>query len=357
MLLQTITTLTLLAGFAASQQTCALSTGQQGLCLSTSNCRSSGGTSTPNLCPGTPADVQCCTYGTCTVPAQANLTGLCVPSASCTDGTVTRGLCPGDAGITCCTWRSCSAGGVPGSCVPAEGCAGGTSTSGLCPGPKGVRCCDYGRCKADGRDGFCQRRGTCGGTVVAGGGCATALGVDCCLSAGGGGGGEECGPPKLNQASLDLVKEFEGWFPDIYLDPVGLPTVGYGHLCSNPTCSEVPYPIPLSVANGEALLQSDLGIARRCLSADLVDSVVLNPNQYGALVSWVFNMGCGAQKSSTLTARLNAGEDKSVVARQELPRWVYAGGQVLNGLVRRRAAEVALFDTPAEGVAHPPRPC
>ncbi|KAI6350649.1 hypothetical protein MCOR31_012067, partial [Pyricularia oryzae] len=115
MLLQTITTLTLLAGFAASQQTCALSTGQQGLCLSTSNCRSSGGTSTPNLCPGTPADVQCCTYGTCTVPAQANLTGLCVPSASCTDGTVTRGLCPGDAGITCCTWRSCSAGGVPGS--------------------------------------------------------------------------------------------------------------------------------------------------------------------------------------------------------------------------------------------------
>lgn len=111
------------------------------------------------------------------------------------------------------------------------------------------------------------------------------------------------------------------------------------------------------MANGEALLQSDLGIARRCLSADLVDSVVLNPNQYGALVSWVFNMGCGAQKSSTLTARLNAGEDKSVVARQELPRWVYAGGQVLNGLVRRRAAEVALFDTPAEGVAHPPRPC
>lgn len=51
--------------------------------------------------------------------------------------------------------------------------------------------------------------------MVAGGGCATALGVDCCLSAGGGGGGEECGPPKLNQASLDLVKEFEGWFPDI----------------------------------------------------------------------------------------------------------------------------------------------
>jgi hypothetical protein len=44
------------------------------------------------------------------------------------------------------------------------------------------------------------------------------------------------------------------------LDPVGLPTVGYGHLCANAQCTDVPYPIPLSLANGERLLRDDLRV-------------------------------------------------------------------------------------------------
>ena len=87
-----------------------------------------------------------------------------------------------------------------------------------------------------------------------------------------------CVGPDVNQATLDLVKSFEGWYPDIceqgistYLpnenkmlifesddDPVGLPTVGYGHLCSDAQCSEVKYSIPLSKADGEALLADDI---------------------------------------------------------------------------------------------------
>jgi GH24 family phage-related lysozyme (muramidase) len=72
---------------------------------------------------------------------------------------------------------------------------------------------------------------------------------------------------------------------------------------------------------------------------------VLNANQYGALVSWAFNVGGGNVQSSTLLRRLNAGEAPNTVIAQELPKWNQAGGQVLPGLVRRRAAEVSLAQT------------
>lgn len=43
-------------------------------------------------------------------------------------------------------------------------------------------------------------------------------------------------------------------------DPSGYPTVGYGHLCDDSSCSDVPYPIPLSEADGRSLLQSDMAV-------------------------------------------------------------------------------------------------
>lgn len=73
--------------------------------------------------------------------------------------------------------------------------------------------------------------------------------------------------------------------------------------------------------------------------------MVLNANQYGALVSWAFNVGNGNVKTSTLISRLNAGEDEATVIREELPKWNKAGGNTLPGLVRRRAAEVSLAQT------------
>lgn len=83
------------------------------------------------------------------------------------------------------------------------------------------------------------------------------------------------------------------------------------------------------------------------------NDVTLNSNRYGALVSWAFNVGCGASGSSALIARLNNGENKNTVAEQELPRWNSGGGVVLPGLVRRRKAEVELFQTPTDEPALP----
>lgn len=139
--------------------------------------------------------------------------------------------------------------------------------------------------------------------------------------------------------------------PDI--DPTGNPTVGYGHLCSDSSCSEVPYSIPLSAQDGESLLRDDLVPAQNCITTDTAQPVTLNANQYGALVSWAFNVGCGNSGSSTLIQRLNAGEDPNVVAGEELPKWNKGNGEVLPGLVRRRAAEVDLSNTPTSEPALP----
>ncbi|KAK0701197.1 lysozyme-like domain-containing protein [Apiosordaria backusii] len=166
-----------------------------------------------------------------------------------------------------------------------------------------------------------------------------------------------CSAPKSNQATVDLIAEFEGFVPNIYLDPVGKPTVGYGHLCSDSNCSEVSakYPIPLSQANGKKLLAEDMARFEKCITNLSGSKVTLNLNQYGALVSWSYNVGCSLNgaEGSTLMSRLNNSESAATVLPQELPKWKYAGGVVLPGLVRRREAEIALARTATTAKAIP----
>ena len=83
------------------------------------------------------------------------------------------------------------------------------------------------------------------------------------------------------------------------------------------------------------------------------DEVVLNANEYGALVSWAFNVGNGNVKTSTLLKRLNKGEKPSKVLPEELPKWKYAGGDVMPGLVRRRKEEIALSKKKTDDKALP----
>ncbi|KAG9253939.1 lysozyme [Emericellopsis atlantica] len=163
----------------------------------------------------------------------------------------------------------------------------------------------------------------------------------------------QCTGPPVNDATISLITEFEGFSSDIYLDPSGYPTVGYGHLCADSSCSDVPYSIPLSEADGRSLLRSDVAVAQNCITLDTGSNVVLNANQYGAFVSWAFNVGCGNSGSSTLISRLNAGENPNTVAAQELPKWTYSNGVELPGLVRRRNAEVDLAQTATSAPALP----
>jgi len=139
----------------------------------------------------------------------------------------------------------------------------------------------------------------------------------------------------INAAGLALIKEFEGLRLEAYLCPAGVWTIGYG------STGEHVYPGKvITEPEAEVLLRQDLWRFEDCISNAV--HVTLTDNEYAALVSWCFNVGCGAAKSSTLVRRLNAYEDKERVIREELIRWNKGGGQVLPGLTRRREAEIAL---------------
>jgi lysozyme len=141
---------------------------------------------------------------------------------------------------------------------------------------------------------------------------------------------------------LNLIKNAEGYAQVVpgttnvttYLDAVGVPTIGYGH-----TGPDVTPNLVITQAQAEALLQSDLRGAENAVSAAV--TVALNDNQFAVLVSFVYNLGAGTLNSSTLLALLNGGDYNG--AAQQFTRFVYAGGEILQGLVTRRNAERALF--------------
>ena len=140
----------------------------------------------------------------------------------------------------------------------------------------------------------------------------------------------------LGARGLALVKAFEGLRLTAYRCPAGIWTVGYG--------STGPHVAPgttVTAPEAEALLLLDLQRFQSAV-ARLV-RVPLTEGQYDALVSFTFNLGEGALQASTLRAMLNRGEYAG--AADQFDRWVLAGGVKLPGLVRRRAAERALFCT------------
>jgi lysozyme len=69
-----------------------------------------------------------------------------------------------------------------------------------------------------------------------------------------------CTGPSVNAATIALIKEFEGFVASPAPDPIGLPTVGYGHLCQTSGCSEVPYGFPLTTSTASQLLARDLTV-------------------------------------------------------------------------------------------------
>ncbi len=134
--------------------------------------------------------------------------------------------------------------------------------------------------------------------------------------------------------AIDLIKRFEGFRPSVYLCPAGLPTVGYGHVVRRGEVFDT-----LTEDNGEELLRRDLAIAKRAVLR--LTRVPLEDGQYGALVSFTFNVGSGNYQSSTLRMKLNRGD--YLGAAGEFWKWRRARGRALPGLVKRRAAEKALF--------------
>lgn len=132
-----------------------------------------------------------------------------------------------------------------------------------------------------------------------------------------------------------MVAHFEGYRPFIYKDAVGIPTVGYGHVVKKGER----IPQPLLPKDAYALLMQDLNAHANVMSKDI--KVPLRQNQYDALASFVFNVGNGKFKTSTVLKQVNAKDHTSVP--NQLKRYVYAGGKLLTGLVNRREQESNLY--------------
>lgn len=144
---------------------------------------------------------------------------------------------------------------------------------------------------------------------------------------------------KINAAGLALIKEFEGWRSRPYLCPGGKPTIGWGSTRDvDGTRININHH-DINEIDGQAMLDRALLTVHRAIG-ELV-SVPLTENQFSALASWVYNLGAGNLRHSTLRKKLNMGDFEG--AAQEFPRWCYAAGDILPGLVTRRAAEKALF--------------
>jgi lysozyme len=131
-----------------------------------------------------------------------------------------------------------------------------------------------------------------------------------------------------------LTKEFEGCQLTAYSDPAGVWTVGYGH-----TGSDVRQGVTITQHQADDFLMADLKEAGRFVN--IYVKVQINQNQFDALTDFVYNLGVGSFKSSTLLLLINNGDfDKAAL---EFGKWNKAGAVEVPGLTRRRAAEAALF--------------
>jgi lysozyme len=143
---------------------------------------------------------------------------------------------------------------------------------------------------------------------------------------------------KMTRDGLLLIKEFEGFRARAYRDPIGVWTIGYGHT-SMAGPPQVVAGLAISEAEGERILARDVDRFADGVRAALKRAVT--DQQFSALVSFAYNVGLGNFRSSSVLKAVNAGDMGAVPRRLQL--WNKAGGRVLPGLVRRRAAEAALF--------------
>jgi len=140
---------------------------------------------------------------------------------------------------------------------------------------------------------------------------------------------------KATNRLIKKIKEFEGFAANPYYDSAGVLTVGYGHT-KNPGAYK-----NLTKIQAHNLLLKDLAVFETLLNNYIrTRGYKLNQNQFDALVSFLYNVG---------SIRLNSGLDKAIKTNipqnvaETLNKYIFAGGQALNGLITRRRWESNLY--------------
>lgn len=144
---------------------------------------------------------------------------------------------------------------------------------------------------------------------------------------------------QIPDKAIELVKRFEGFSSKPYLCPAGIPTIGYGS-----TFYRNGAKVKMSDTTIDKITATDMLLAEmnRCGAKVLkLSRVPLTDGQFGALASFVYNLGSGRLQASTLLRKLNRGDYDG--AALEFRKWCFAGKKKLPGLVLRRNAEMQLF--------------
>lgn len=141
---------------------------------------------------------------------------------------------------------------------------------------------------------------------------------------------------RTSARGIALIKEFEGFRAKAYQDAVGVWTIGYGFTRG------VKPGDTITREQAETRLRDELGVYERGVIQATHGRAT--QAQFDALVSFAFNVGVAGMSKSTVIKRHNEGNYQA--AARAFGLWNKAGGRVLNGLTRRRAAESALYLTP-----------
>jgi lysozyme len=146
---------------------------------------------------------------------------------------------------------------------------------------------------------------------------------------------------RLSETGIAKLKELEGFCAKPYDDGFGYLTVGYGHrLHDGDTC----FYGPLSEGVASRILARDVQHAEQAV--DALVTIPLNQNQFDALVLFVYNVGIAAFTESTVLRIIN--DRLFNYVPHELFKWHFAHKKSVPGLVKRRLAEIHLWETPSK---------
>ena len=138
----------------------------------------------------------------------------------------------------------------------------------------------------------------------------------------------------IPQYLIDFIKQYEGLRLTAYYDSVNVLTIGYGHTGRDVHGGEI-----ITQQEADSLLTNDILLFWNSISRNIKAS--LTDYQHAALTSFAYNLGMSNLLSSTLWRLVNEGQFE--LASEQFTRWVYAGGEILPGLVKRREAEKEMF--------------
>lgn len=138
---------------------------------------------------------------------------------------------------------------------------------------------------------------------------------------------------KASVDAYELIKQFEVLRLEAYLCPAGIWTIGYGHTSGVSPNSFI------TIQEADEYLHRDVAAIEMQLNKL---NLSLRQCQWDAIVSFVFNVGIGNFKASTLLAKIRINPDDNSII-DEFLRWVYANGKVMRGLQKRRLTEMKLY--------------